>query len=427
MSNPLLRRISTLALALACGSGIAVPAVALAQDAPKTDAAKADDKKKDPDLALSVNPNDPQAVSVYVIDVHGDFGRDFSNNLMKEIFADAKKRQPDIILFRIDAAFLNQRGNGPGNIHDMRDTNTVTSGLYNAEGIGIQMIDDIDADPEWKKKPRRVAWVRKALGPSALLPFFCKEIYFTGDGQQGGIGYLDFFFGNMRDQVVREKLRGAILGHIESLAIKGGHDYRIVRAMTRMDYELSYTLKGGKPEFHENRADGEVLLTDDGNAEAGRADSAEDFIALRGNDVLNLRPDVALTLGWSNGTADTLADLMFEMGHHRAYRVIASPAKKITQDFAQRISRMGDQLRKLARETEEGLPRMDEGQTPDERNRNRARMKRNLEEMNGILRRYPETVHRIGDPEQMQSENNQRIAEIEQAIRMDRDVPRRNR
>lgn len=426
MSNPFRRRISNLALALACVSGLAIPAAAFAQEAAKPAPAKAEDsKKKDPDLAMSVNPTDPSAVSVYVIEVRGDFGRDFSNNLLKEVFADAKKRQPDIILFRIDAAFLNQRGNGPGNIHDMRDTFTVRMGLQNAEGIGIQMIDDIDADPEWKKKPRRVAWVRKALGPSALLPFFCKEIYFTADGQQGGIGYLDFFFANMRDQVVREKLRGATLGHIESLAIKGGHDYRIVRAMTRMDYELSYTLKGGKPEFYENRSDGEVLLSDDGDAEAGRADTAEDFINLRGNDVLNLRPDVALTLGWSNGTADTLADLMFEMGHHRAYRVIAEPAKKIMADFGQRISRMSEQLRKLSREVEEGLPRMDQGDTADERNRNRGRMKRCLEEMNGILRKYPETVHRIGDPEQMQSENNQRIAEIEQAIRMDRDVPRR--
>jgi hypothetical protein len=426
MSNPFRSRISTLALALACASGLAIPAAAFAQEAAKPAPAKAEDnKKKDPDLAMSVNPNDPAAVSVYVIEVKGDFGRDFSNNLLKEVFADAKKRQPDIILFRIDAAFLNQRGNGPGNIHDMRDTFTVRMGLQNAEGIGIQMIDDIDADPEWKKKPRRVAWVRKALGPSALLPFFCKEIYFTADGQQGGIGYLDFFFANMRDQVVREKLRGATLGHIESLAIKGGHDYRIVRAMTRMDYELSYTLKGGKPEFFENRTDGEVLLSDDGDAEAGRADTAEDFINLRGNDVLNLRPDVALTLGWSNGTADTLADLMFEMGHHRAYRVIAEPAKKIMADFGQRISRMAEQYRKLDREVEQGMPRMDEGDTPDERNRNRGRMKRCLEEMNSILKRYPETVHRIGDPEQMQVENNQRIIEIEQAIRMDRDVPRR--
>ncbi|HYD01975.1 MAG TPA: hypothetical protein VEB22_12175 [Phycisphaerales bacterium] len=424
MKNHLTRRFSTLLLALAGASGLLMPVAAMAQEG-QDQVKKEDSKKKDPDLAASVNPDDPAAVSVYVIDVRGDFGKDFSANLMKELLADAKKRQPDIILFRVDAAFLNQRGDGPGDIRDMRDTFTVRMGLQAAEGIGVQLIDDIDADPEWKKKPRRVAWVKKALGPTALLPFFCKEIYFAPDGMHGGIGYLDFFFANMVDQVVREKLRGATLGHIEGLAVKGGHDYRIVRAMTRMDYELSYTLKGGKPDFRENRTEGEVLLTDDGDAEAGRADTVEDFVQLKGNDVLNLRADTALTLGWSAGTAESLGDLMYELGHSRAYRVIAEPARKIASEFATRVGRNRDQVMKLERDVRANWERRGEGDTVDVRNSNRAKLKRMLEEMNAILRRYPEAVHRIADPEQQMSQNNQRIAVLEQEIRMDRTAPRR--
>ncbi len=434
MKNSLIRNLSPLVLSLVCAAGLLTlapaayaqdnkDATAKTDDAKKDEGKKDDGKKKDPDLAASVNPDDPAAVKVYIIEVRGDFGKDFSNNLMNELLADAKKVQPDIILFRIDAAFLNRKGNGPGDINDLNDTSTVQQGMYAVEGIGHSLMDDIDADPEWKLKPRRIAWVKKALGPTALLPFFCKEIYFTPDGIEGGIGYLDHFFGNMQSIRVREKLRGAILGHIESLAIKGGHDYRIVRAMTRMDYELSYTLKGGKPEFFENRTDGEVLLTDDGVDD--RADSPEDYVMLRGNDVLNLRADTARTIGWSEGNAENLSDLMFELGHARAYRVIGERPRKIIAEFQSRIRRMSEQYGKLTTSVDRDFPRRETGDTPDDRNRNRAKLKRDLEEMNGLLKRYPEIAFRHGDPEQMQSENNKRIDVLEQEIRLDRNTTKR--
>jgi len=423
MSNSIFRRFSSLLTALVLGAGLlAAPVAALAQEK-KTDEPKKEEKKN-PDLAASVNPDDPAAVKVYMIDVRGDFGRDFSANALKLVLKDAKKVQPDIIIFRIDAAYVNRRGNGEGNMYDPGDANAALYSVTDAAAMGIQLIDDVNNDPEWKVKPRRVAWVNKAQGPSAFLPFFCKEIYFTSAGVQGGIGYLDFFFANMADEVVREKLRGAWLGHMEGLAIKGGHDYRVVRAMTRMDYELSYTMKGGKPEFFENRVEGENVLTDDGRDD--RADSAEDVINGRDNDVLNLRSEVAKKISWSEGTADTFADLMYELGHSRAYRVYAETPRKILGEFASTISRQGRQFMTLNEEVERAWPRRDEGQTADDRNRNRGKIKRQLEEMNGILERYPEVAHRRGDPEQLQAQNKQRIAVLEQAIRLDRNTPNNN-
>jgi hypothetical protein len=412
------------AMLMVCGVAAAFsltgPVLGQEPDAPKS---KEKPKKGAGDDAASVNPDDPSAVKVYLIDVKGDFGKDFSPNLMKELLADAKKVQPDMIIFRVDAAFLNRKGNGAGNLFDPNDTSAVLQGLFAAEGIGQQMVDDIDNDPEWKVKPRRIAWVKKAVGPAAVLPFFCKEIYFASDAMEGGIGYMDLMFGNLQSNRVREKMRGLWQGHIESLAIKGGHDFRIVRAMLRVDYELSYTLVGGKPVFYENRTDGEVLLTDDGVDD--RADSPEDFISMKGNDVLNLRADVARTIGWSNGTVDSLSDLMFETGHSRAYKVISEPARKISAEFGAKVHRSAEQYGKLDREVKEGWERRGEGDTTDDRNRNRGKLKRDLEEMNGLLKKYPEIAHRHGAPEELQSENNQRIAVLEQEIRLDKNAPKR--
>lgn len=428
MSNSLIRRFSTLLLALAGASGLMAPIVAHAQEAkPETkadDTKDANGKKKDPDLAISINPDDPAAKKIYVVQIRGELGNSFSANGLRNVLKDAKIVQPDIIVLRIDAEFSGQRGQA-GNLNDPRDNMMAFDGGYDtAAAMGIMLIDEIKNDPTWKVKPRLVAWVKRAVGQTAFIPYFCPEVYFTSDGMQGGIGYLDFMFRGRGDVVVQEKQQSLRLGRAEGLAIKGGHDPKLVRAMTRRDYSLSYTLVGGKPVYYENITDGENILTDDGDPEAGRADTMEEAAAYRGNDVLNLTAPLAKTIGYSDGTADTLEALSYELGISRAYRVYTTKPAQILREYSQLVSRQSAQYEKLEADFRAEYPRREQGATVNERNQRRNKCKRYLDEMITIIERFPEMTHGKMDAEGQIAQYKQLKVQIDQEIRLDRDQPK---
>src|SRR5689334_5200090 len=103
MSNHLIRRLSTLALAIIGVVGALVPASTVFAQESKADSAKSDDgKKKDADLAASVNPDDPNAAKIYIIPVVGEVGRDFAAMPLREVMKDAKTVQPDYIVLYIN-------------------------------------------------------------------------------------------------------------------------------------------------------------------------------------------------------------------------------------------------------------------------------------------------------------------------------------
>jgi hypothetical protein len=427
MNTKLTLKLSTLVLALFGAAGLLAPAAtAFAQenkDTPKAEEAKKDDgKKKDPDLAISVNPESPDAKKVYIIPIRGEFGENFSANALRDVLKDAKTVQPDIIIVRIDATFTGVRG-GPGDINSPRDNmNAFDSGQDNARAIGIMLTDDIKNDPAWTTKPRVICWVKKALGQTAFLPFAIPEVYFTSDGIHGGIGYLDLMFaGGRGDHVVWEKQRSLRLKRAMGMAVKGGHEEKLVEAMCRRDYSLSYTLVGGKPVYYENIVEGENILTDDGDPEKGHADSLEDVAAYRGNDVLTLHADIAKRIGFSEGTADTLEELAYELGVSRAYRVFAKKPAAILKEFNVLIGRIGTQYEKLRTDFRQEFPRREEGQTADERNQRRSKCKRYLTDMIALIERYPEMMHARGDPEEETiAEYKQIMAQIDQEIRLDK-------
>lgn len=428
MNNPFRLRphLSTLALAMVGAAGLLIPAAAACaqenKEAPKTATPAKDDGKKNPDLAMSVNPDSPDAKKVYLIPVRGEFGENFSANALKELFKDAKTVQPDFLIIRIDASFTGVRG-GPGDINSPRDNmNAFDSGQDNARAIGLMLTDEIRDDAGWKVKPRVICWVKKALGQTAFLPFAIPEVYFTSDGLHGGIGYLDLMFaGGRGDHVVWEKQRSLRLARAKGMAVKAGHEEKIVEAMCRRDYSLSYTLVGGKPVYYENITDGENILTDDGNPETGHADSLEDVAAYRGNDVLTLHADIAKRIGFSEGTCDTLEELCYELGISRAYRVYAQKPSSILRDFSSNISRVNTQYEKLLNDFRQEYPRRAEGDTADIRNQRRGKCKRFLDEMTALIERYPEMMRGRGEPEEATiAEYKQYKAAIEQEIRLDR-------
>lgn len=412
-------------LSMLAGLALAMPAVAQSGTPDTKPQEPAGDKAAAPSDArvnkldlpfdnLGTNKDDPNAAVVYLIKVRGEAGLDFTATPLRRIMADARRVKADIIVLDIDSEYRPlPRGR-------QRQPEEPFFKADNISKIATVLVDDVASDPQWEKKPRIVSWVRRATGPGAFLPFVTKEIYYTPTARHGAIGYLDFAFaGRGAEEVVKEKWRGASLKAAEGIAVKGGHDPRIIRAMARMDYVLSYTMVGGKPDFHEDMS-GDTILTDDGNPDAGRADTAEQVVRGEGDDVLNLNTVVAKRIGFINGEAATLDDLAFELGVQRAYRVYGRRADRILSDWRAQVDSLEPQWEALLRERDEWQL---QGETAAERNQSRARLKRVFQKMIDLVMRNPEisAAGYFGDPAGLVDNIRQEIARIDQQIRLDRD------
>lgn len=354
---------------------------------------------------------------VFYIELKGEFGRDISVTPLKSILAEAKRAQPDVIIFKVATDFK---------VHgvERQDFNAADAGaafnqLETVRELQTLFTDGIRDDPEWKTKPRLVMWVKKALGGVAFFPFVAPEIYYTSDALHGGIGALELIFEGVGDKVVQEKQYSLRLGRAEGLAIKGGYDARIIKAMTRIDYVLSYTLVGGKPVYFEDMS-GDVLLTDDGDRGKQRRDTLEDEVRFRGNDVLTLNPQNALVLGVSKGTADTLDELLSELGIARTAELVKNRSASTLGEWSKNIT---EAEKDFARHWRDYGRITVTGATPAERNKGRGQQIGKLNDINTLLKRYKEAINPQqiqGAPEQWESRIDLMINQIKQQMRLDR-------
>jgi hypothetical protein len=275
------------------------------------------------------------APRIYHFKLEGNFGRDITGTPLTKAFEAAVSAAPDVIIIEMDAS---SRGG--------------FDGLFAARIEEMTpMIERAMASGQ-----RIVFWIDQATGGAAFLPFVSPEIYFQKDGRLGGIGSLqDFDMGNER---VNEKQISLRLGHAEGLAITGGYAPELIRAMARQDYWLAYRIRGGQIEFMQrepttqDKSDGWNLLTD--NGEGNNKDKMEDVVRGRGNDVLNLDADTAVQLQVSDGTADTLDDLVFLLGYGREYTTLGEDSEKVMTDWADRVERAEESLQRLLKDIEAG-------------------------------------------------------------------------
>jgi hypothetical protein len=357
------------------------------------------------------------APTVYVVKCDGEFGRDVSATPMKAVIADARKHQPDILIFEFDHKY-SMYGQEKEREYLWIDPDQYNL-LETARQIATIVSDQIRDDPEWTKKPRIVGYVKKALGGSAFLPFVCPELYFHDDALLGGIGGLDLKFGTTGDEVVREKLRGANLKRAEGLAEKGGHDPRIIRAMSRIDYVLSYKMLGGKAEFLERMPESadEFLLTDNGQGE--NRDSLEDLVRYKGNDALTLDARTAERIGFSKGTVSDLRALMLAMGIVRDYVVIDGASAGIFKRWSEEVTKAERDVQRLINDFQRVEVRAP-GQYR-ERTAARTQQKSILRQLRGIVQRYKEALNprRIGAPAEFITDIDIMIDRIDQAQRLD--------
>lgn len=149
--------------------------------------------------------------------------------------------------------------------------------------LEIQRLSDM-IEYELKPKFKVVAWIDWAISAAAMTAHAVEEIYFMTDAEYGA---CTGWFGAL--QAVSGRDLEDVLYMMEKISERGGYDPKIMRSMQILEPLSATKRDDGTWEFFQNET-GEVLLNP----------------ATR---ILTFRSDQALEVGFSKGTADTLAEL----------------------------------------------------------------------------------------------------------------------
>ncbi len=381
-----LRGLMAATLLASAGVAALVPTVAMAQPAQGGSATAAE--------------NEIDSVKVYRINLTGWFGEDISQTPINLALKDAQKSGAELIVVYIDNDWSLRRF---GQLDEIKDDVGQFDQIQRAMDIVPEFNEKLRT--WWPDHPKIVFWVKTAMGGSCFVPLTIPEIYMHSEGKLGGIGHMSKAFGQMGSERVREKQYSLRMAWAEGLGNLGGYDGRILRAMARDEYVLSYKMEGGKPVFLERmpQAPDEVLLTD--NGEEANEDNIEQLARGQGNDCLTLRPDVARELGVSKATVDSFEDLMHELGIARTFEFVeSSTAADVKAKKADRGSGRSDQIMKQWREgivsAKRNLQKLwrEFNETPvdgdfDERRKGRSTKMRKIDEMRKLLKQYEEAIN----------------------------------
>ncbi|MFG0252096.1 MAG: hypothetical protein ACF8NJ_04400 [Phycisphaerales bacterium JB038] len=310
-----------------------------------------------------------EGVPVVVLNLDGRFGFHISPTPLREALEAVDRSDAEYVIVKLDC----QEGN-----------------VWSLQAV-FDVFDDF-VNKKWKEEgPDLVFWVKMAVEGAGLIPFVDEDIYFTRDGIMGGItNFDDSIRGAPATQMIIEKWVSATMGHVEGIAINGGYDTRLVRAMIFEEYELSVDLEGGQPVYHEDLT-GDIVLTDSGQGEFADTISTGGTTAgsMVRNDVLNLDDEMAYRLRVSDGTADTIEQLMYLLGLRKYHLLDGSPQKRLakwSEGIDRDVPRIRDRM--AGAERRMGQIRGDY----QEATRTRGAIIRELKEILALVKRYEEVL-----------------------------------
>lgn len=319
---------------------------------------------------------------VYAFTLDGWFGKDVSQTPIAEALEDARQHQADYIIITVDTDW-HQYGDP---LKDDLDEDVIGGfdQFFRTKEMAPLFQEKMLV---WDKKPKVVFWVKQAMGGAAFLPFFSDTMYFHPDGRIGGISGIFVQF-SQGDRVVIEKQVALRLTTAQGIAIQNGYEPKLIEAMTRGDYELSYRLEGGRPVYleREPQSTDEFLLTNNA-LEGANKDSIQDLARGQGKNWLTLKAPVALALGVSKGTVSNMDDLLFELGIARNYEMVGN-GEKIMEDWSSGLKRTEEALSRLFKDYQEIRVQGDW----NERRRARGQQRAKLQQMVGLLQRYREAL-----------------------------------
>lgn len=385
---------------------------------PVEGAARESEKAEEAEEPASASAEDA-AAKLYVIELEGEFGVEVSQTPLREAFEEVDEYFGDVRDGEVMPEFRD-RHIVVLKMNTETDPRRGFDGIWRAEDIAPVVEDQLT-----HKKRRVVFWIEKANGGASFLPWISPEIYFTSDGEMGGVGNLDEF--DLGDDMVNEKQISLRIGHAEGFAIKGGYfeiGPPIIRAMAREQNWLCVRWEGGRPIFLESEppADDEYIwtvLTDSGEGEY------EDEFEFKGNDRLTIDSDLALKLNLARGIADDYDELAFRLDLGRDYAVIdgedadaqdelerwADDIKAAIDDVNQRDGRLWEEFNRIEVEGDY-----------NDRKRARGKQLQILKQIRSIYTRFEEVL----DPdESARAQIDVMIANIRQEMELDRANRRR--
>jgi hypothetical protein len=225
---------------------------------------------------------------VYTVEMNGQMGTDIHEDMMEKIVEDAKEVQPDVIVFKMNSADYNT------NYHLMQP-DPKEFGKFELEAY-VEMIRKFHND---LSGTRQVMWVEDSVGVASLIAMSWSELYMSPGARLWGLQKLHDVAQNWSDEDVREKMEAAWEGMGKGFFEMGGRGEfakELGDAMMDPENQLSANFKGRKVIWMSNYDGLWGIDNSDEQVANFDAQSAEDTML-------------------SNGTVESLEDLMFLLGY----------------------------------------------------------------------------------------------------------------
>lgn len=265
---------------------------------------------------------------VYVFPLIGQMGTDISEPIFKKLIEDAKKQKPDIVVLKLKSADIDR-------INHLRNDNPVEFGLVNKMTEYRDMMKSVH--DELSDIPQ-VMWVEDSVGVSGLAALAWDRMYMFSDARLGGLyQFKEMVEAQWDDADVRSKMVAAWTGIMKGLTQLGNNPDILADALIFSERTLSVNFEGRGAKWINDTSGSWVV------------DSSADL-------PLNLSASVAEDILLSDGSADTLDDLMFLLGY-REYTAIDSGeklGKQFTEDWRKAMKNIFTWMEEAA-ETEDSV------------------------------------------------------------------------
>jgi hypothetical protein len=259
------------------------------------------------------NATDNRVPVVYVVPMSGQMGTDIHPAIYDEVIKDALKVQPDVIVYQLKSADIDNNFYLAGN-DDRREFGMAKMGEYRE--LVRALHQKLDA--------RQVMWVEDSVGLGSLLALSWPEMYMSEGARLWGLARVSMMAAGWSDPDVASKMLNAWVGMGNGFLQLGGYDLEIGWAMMRPEYTLSASFKGREVTWTNNTGGQWVVDSND-------------------EGVANFSASLAEDMGLSQGTVANLDDLMFLLGY-REYDEVES-GKKMVEKYVEDWRRTFDRCK----------------------------------------------------------------------------------
>ncbi len=334
-------------------------------------------------------PSTVGAPKVYVFPMHGQMGTDVSKALVEIMKEDIRKQKPDIIIYHLKSADID-RIEYLGENDDRSEF-----GIPDVEGyrdLAKDLHESLADIPQ-------VMWVEDSVGIATLMALAWSELYMKSDARLWGLSILPML-AQHPDEDVAAKFLAAVKGYGNGVLQMGGYPEVLGDAMMLRERRLSVRFKGREVEWLPDTSG--TWIVDNSEDRAARFDAT-------------IAEEVLL----SDGTADSIDDLMFLLGY-REYTELESGkklAKQYTEDWRKALERVQEWMQEY-QDAEEGAESAITAL---------GKQRSILEKVLATLKQYPAVEARVGRMGVNQTAIQIQIDNLRKDIQRLRDAERGNR